>query len=107
MAILKVVGMKRFQGVLDDGKSIDSGKLFVEVKFDSSRNGEREFSAGSFVEELRLDGSSMVREIENLPLPALFDVQTERVGNGKTVRERVLSIRPFVEAPRQPVAAAK
>jgi len=107
MAILKVVGMKRFQGVMDDGKAIDSGKLFVECKFDSSRNGEREFSAGFFVEELRLDNSAMVREIENLPLPALFEVQSERVGNGRTVRERILSIRPYVEQSRQPAAVVK
>lgn len=109
MAILNVVGIKRFQGVLDDGKAIDSGKLFVQVSFDRSRNGDREFSSGFFVEELRLDSSAMVREIENLPLPALFDVQTERVGNGKTVRERVLSIRPYVEpqARPAPVSAQK
>jgi len=83
---------------MDDGKAIDSGKLFIECKFDSSRNGEREFAAGCFVEELRLDSSAMIREIENLPLPGLFEVVTERVGNGKTVRERVLSIRPHVPA---------
>lgn len=105
MAILRVVGVKRFQGVMDDGKQIDSGKLFVECKFDTSRNGEREFASGCFVEELRLDSSAMVREIENLPLPALFEVQTERVGNGKTVRERVLSIRPYVPAGAEKQAA--
>lgn len=105
MAILRVVGVKRFQGVMDDGKAIDSGKLFVECKFDTSRNGEREFASGCFVEELRLDSSAMVREIENLPLPALFEVQTERVGNGKTVRERVLSIRPHVPAGAEKAAA--
>lgn len=89
----KVVGLKRFQGVMD-GKSIDSGKIFIEVRLDDSRNGEKQFSKGLAFEEIRLPSSELVRRIEHTPLPAYFDVETERVSNGRESRELVIDLRP-------------
>lgn len=105
MARFKVVGFKRFQGDMD-GKSIDSGKLFIEIRLDDSRNGEKQFSKGVFTEELRLPSSEMVRRIEHIPLPAIFDIDTERVGNGRDSREIVLDLRPVDVVKPAPVKAA-
>lgn len=107
MARFKVVGFKRFEGNLD-GKNIDSGKLFCEVRLDDSRNGEKQFSKGVCTEELRLPSSELVKRIQHLPVPFMADIDTERVGNGKEVREVVLDVRP-IEVPKaapQPVAKA-
>jgi hypothetical protein len=90
---VKVIGLKRFQGTVD-GKSIDSGKLFIEVRLDERRNGTDQFAKGLAVEELRLPGSEMVRRLESLPLPFLAEVSTERVSNGRTASEVVVDVVP-------------
>lgn len=93
MARFKVVGFKRFQGSMD-GKPIDSGKLYIEIKLDDSRNSAQQFARGVFTEELRLPSSELVKRIEHLPLPFLAEIDTERVGNGRESREVVLDVRP-------------
>lgn len=102
MARFKVVGFKRFQGSMD-GKPIDSGKLYIEIKLDDSRNGPQQFAKGVFTEELRLPSSELVKRIEHLPLPFLADIDTERVGNGRESREVVLDVRPVDVVKPQPV----
>ena len=94
MARFKVVGIKRFTGTVD-GKAIDSGKLFIEVKLDDSRNSKDQFSKGFFTEELRLSSSELVKRLQEVPLPFMAEVDTERVGNGRESREVVLDVRPI------------
>jgi len=98
---IKVVGVKRWRGTLD-GKSIDSAKLFAEVRMDDSRNGSRDgndgFAAGIAFEELKLPGGSFCLPIESYlnsggKLPVLCDITVERVSNGKVVRELVTGVR--------------
>lgn len=89
----KVVGMKRFEGNVD-GKDLKSGKLYIEVRLDDSRNGEKQFSRGFFTEELTKVDIEIIKRIEHVTLPALFDIETERVGNGRESREVVIDARP-------------
>lgn len=93
---VKIVGIKRWKGVLD-GKTIDSAKVFIEVKMDGSRNGDRDgssaFAGGFCTEELKCP-SEAIRRVEHLPLPFYADLETERVSNGKTTSEVVLDVRP-------------
>ena len=105
MARFKVVGIKRFAGTLD-GKTIDSGKLFVEVKLDDSRNSAQQFAKGFATEELRLPTGELVKRIEHLPLPFYADVDTERVSNGRESKEVVLDVRPVEVVKAAPVKAA-
>jgi len=97
---VKVVGMKRWKGTLD-GKSIDSAKVFIEVKLDGSRNGDREgtssFSGGFCTEELKCP-SDAIKRVEHTPLPFMAELETERVSNGRDVREVVIDIRPIETA---------
>ncbi len=103
---VKVIGLKRFEGVVD-GKSIVSGKLFCEVKLDDSRNGEKQSAKGFAAEELRVS-ADIVKRLEHLPLPFMADAETERVSNGKEAREVVIDVRPLdvVRPAAQPKAAA-
>lgn len=93
MARFKVVGMKRFEGNVD-GKDIRSGKIYIEVRLDDSRNGEKQLSKGYFTEELTKIDPEIIKRVEHIPLPAIFDIETERVGNGRESREMVLDVRP-------------
>lgn len=93
MARFKVVGVKRFEGVVD-GKALKSGKLYVEVRLDDSRNSADQHSKGYFTEELKKVDPELIKRIEHIPLPAIFELDTERVGNGRESHEVVLDIRP-------------
>lgn len=96
MSTFKVVGLKRFEGSMD-GKNIDSGKLFVELALDDTRNGKDMFSKGITVEEIRLQDSEIIKRLEHIPLPFEAHIITKRVSNGTKSREVVLDVRP-VEA---------
>lgn len=102
---VKVVGLKRFTGSVD-GSHIDSGKLFVEVKLDGSRNNKDQHAAGFAVEELRLPSSELVKRLEHLPLPFLAEVETERVSNGKQAREVVIEVKPMAVDVSKPAKVA-
>ncbi|MEK8084889.1 hypothetical protein WNB94_00600 [Aquabacterium sp. A3] len=109
MARFYVVGIKRFQGTVD-GKQINSGKLFVNCRLDESRNSPEQYASGHFTETIERVDPELIKRIEHVPLPAWFDIETERVGNGKESREMVLDIRPAehqnLKAAAQPVKAA-
>lgn len=100
----KVVGMKRFDGNVD-GKEIKSGKLYIEVRLDDSRNGDKQSSRGYFTEELSKVDIDIIKRIEHVSLPAMMDIETERVGNGRESREVVIDVRPVeLVKPVAPVA---
>lgn len=103
---VKVIGIKRFEGTLD-GKAINSGKLFCEVKLDDSRNGQTQFSKGLAIEEIRLPSAELVKRVEHLPLPFWAELDTERVSNGREAKEVVYDIRPVDLATPAPVKAVK
>jgi hypothetical protein len=102
---VKVVALKLFQGTVD-GKALDSGKVFVEVNLDSTRNSETQFGAGTVTEELRLPSAEHVRRIKHLPLPFMADLDVQRVSNGKVSKEVVMDIRPIDLAKPAQVARA-
>lgn len=103
---VKVIGIKRFEGTLD-GKSINSGKLYCEVKLDDSRNGQTQFAKGLALEEIRLPSAELVKRIEHLPLPFMAELDTERVSNGRESKEVVYDVRPIDLASAAPVKAVK
>jgi hypothetical protein len=89
---VKVIGLKRWKGTVD-GKAIDSGKLFVEVRLDDSRNTADALAKGYASEELKV-APEVVHRLEHLPLPFEAEVSTERVSNGRQSREHVTDVRP-------------
>lgn len=99
-----VVGRKRWAGTMQDGKAVDSAKLFVQVNLDDSRNDDKANAAGYCTEEIRLDGGHMLKPVEHLPLPFMVELELVRVSNGKTSRERVIGLKP-VEAAKVVKAA--
>lgn len=104
MSRMEITGFKRFKGTVD-GKAIDSGKVFVRVKIDDSRNSADQRAGGFCTEELRVD-PSILKRIEHNPMPLICDVDTERVSNGKEAREVVIDIRPVDVSPAKPLKAA-
>jgi hypothetical protein len=101
--VVEVVGLKAFKGVVQ-GDTIDSGKLFARVKFDTRFNEKgKNFAAGQFVEEWRLPSAEHVFRMQHIPLPFMCDLEVDRVSNGKETKEVVIDCRPVdTVKPMQP-----
>lgn len=105
MQRVKIVAMKRWAGTLD-GKTIDSAKLFVEVKMDGTRNSKESFATGVATEEIKLPNGEHIKRIEHIPVPFFADLETERVSNGKTARDVVTAVIPVESATGAKLKAA-
>jgi hypothetical protein len=108
---VKVVGAKRWAGTVD-GDKIDSAKLFVEVRLDDTRNGRNNgndaWAGGIAIEEIKLPNGLYLADLESHinrggKFPVECEVTTERVSNGKTVRELVTEVKVLDQAGQQPV----
>lgn len=103
---VKVTGFKYFTGKLDDGKMINSGKLYAECKLDGSRNdSDRQWASGIFTEEFKVPVEA-VKRIMHIPCPFMAELDIERVGNGKESRDQVIDIKPLDLVKAAPVKAA-
>jgi hypothetical protein len=84
-----VRGAKMFKGQMDDGKQIDSGKLFVEVILKESDN-----AFGMCTEPMKCKDSSVVQSIKHLPFPFIAELDIEMVSGSKGMEQTVLAVRP-------------
>lgn len=85
-----VRGAKMFQGRMDDGKQIDSGKLFVEVVLKASDN-----AFGMCTEPMKCKDSSVVAAIKHLPFPFLAELTIETVSGSKGMEQICLAVKPL------------
>lgn len=105
--LVSVIGMKAFKGIVD-GKAIDSGTLFSNVKLDDRFNKPGEnYKTGDGVEEWKLGSSELVFRIAHLKPsksnPVLMRLEVERVSNGRETKEIVIDAVPVDPVPvRQP-----
>lgn len=82
-------GAKMFNGRMDDGKQIDSGKLFVEVNLKASDN-----AFGMCTEPMKCRNSAVVESIKHLSFPFLAELDIEMVSGSKGMEQTVLAVRP-------------
>jgi len=95
-------GAKMFKGRMDDGKEIDSGKLFVEVILKESDN-----AFGMCTEPMKCKNSAVIESIKHLTFPFIAELDIDMVSGSKGLEQTVLTVRP-VQAirPQAPAAAA-
>jgi hypothetical protein len=93
-------GAKKFKGQMDDGKQIDSGKLFVEVILKESDN-----AFGMCTEPMKCKDSAVVDTIKQLKFPFIAELDIEMVSGSKGMEQTVLAVRP-VQAIREQAPAA-
>lgn len=101
--VIEMIGMKAFKDVLD-GKPVDSGTLYSNVKLDHRYNKPGiNFKAGDAVEEWKLGSADIVFRIAHLnpskSNPILMRLEIERLSNGKETKEIVMDAVP-VEQPK-------
>lgn len=99
-------GAKMFKGQMDDGKQIDSGKLFVEVILKESDN-----AFGMCTEPMKCKNSAVVQSIKHLKFPFIAELDIEMVSGSKGMEQTVLQVRPVQaireQAPSAAAASAK
>lgn len=84
-----VRGAKKFKGSMDDGKNIDSGKLFVEVILKASDN-----AFGMCTEPMKCTDSSVVDSIKDLTFPFIAELDIDMVSGSKGMEQVVVAVRP-------------
>ena len=85
-----VRGAKMFKGQMDDGKQIDSGKLFVEVILKESDN-----AFGMCTEPMKCKNSSVVEAIRHNTFPFIAELEIEMVSGSKGMEQTVLAVAPI------------
>lgn len=85
-----VRGAKMFKGAMDDGKNIDSGKLFVEVVLKASDN-----AFGMCTEPMKCKDSSVIESIKHNPFPFIAELDIDMVSGSKGMEQVVLAVRPL------------
>lgn len=94
-----VRGAKMFKGQMDDGKQIDSGRLFVEVILKESDN-----AFGMCTEPMKCKNSSVVESVKHLTFPFIAELDIEMVSGSKGMEQTVLAVVP-VQAIKQAAVA--
>lgn len=85
-----VRGAKMFKGRMDDGKEIDSGKLFVEVILKESDN-----AFGMCTEPMKCKNSAVVESVKHLTFPFIAELEIEMVSGSKGMEQNVLTVVPM------------
>jgi len=86
---VKVMGVKFFKGTIDD-KAIDSGKIFVEEALDFTRGTAKGYAS----QEYALGNAEAAQVLMKLEFPLMAVVEFQRVTNGDTSKNVVMSVRP-------------
>lgn len=89
-----VRGAKMFKGKMDDGKQIDSGKLFVEVILKESDN-----AFGMCTEPMKCTDSSVVESIKHNSFPFIAELDIAMVSGSKGMEQVVTAVRPVQRIP--------
>lgn len=90
MTQVTLLGAKRSKGVLDDGTSYDSTKLYLQMPMQKSDD-----TVGFAGVELNWGDSDNFPIIKNLSFPCEVDVTIELVTNGKTSKSVVTDLQPI------------
>ncbi|STZ08298.1 Uncharacterised protein [Moraxella caprae] len=90
MQQVTILGVKRSQGTLDNGKAYNSTKIYVQTKMKETID-----QAGFGVAEYAWGDSSNFEKINKLSFPFLANIDLETVTNGKTVQLVVNDVVPI------------
>ena len=93
-ASITVIGMKRSKGQLENGQAYDSTKVYALTELDDSKGDAK----GEFGAEFNMGTSDEFAKYSHLPFPFSAVADMEIVGNGKTSKTVIVSLKPVAEA---------
>lgn len=97
-AKVTIRGARSYLGILDDGKKIDSGKIFIDV----DQKGENAY--GTCTMEYKCIDSKLIDSIKHNPFPFVADVMILQETNGKVLTQLVTAIKPLQQEPKPKAA---
>ena len=103
VAQVTIRGAKLFKGRMDDGKDIDSGKIFVDTDLAGSEKGT---GWGICTSELKCRNSAVVETINKNPFPFIAEIHINVETNGKTMTQVVEKVTPLKRADKEPAQKA-
>lgn len=86
---VKVTGVKFFKGDID-GKSIDSGKIFIEEALDFTTGRAKGYAS----QDYSLANADAVKGLMHNEFPLICEVEFMRVTNGDTTKNIVTGVKP-------------
>ncbi|MBC3871921.1 hypothetical protein [Undibacterium oligocarboniphilum] len=86
-----VLGMKASKGMMENGVTYDSTKVFTQVRLDDSKGTAKGFSGGDYT----FGDSSVFEKYKHLTFPLLAEVEFDQVTSGKLVRQIIVSLQPL------------
>lgn len=86
-----VTGMKSSKGVLENGQSYDSSKVYVQTRLDDSKGTAKGFATV----EYNFGDSTMFDKYKHLPFPFEANVETEMVTSGRAMKTIITAIQPL------------
>jgi hypothetical protein len=89
-AEVTVIGMKRSKGQLENGQAYDSTKVYALTELDDSKGDAK----GQFGAEFNMGTSDEFGKYSALPFPFKAVAEMEIIGNGKTSKTVILSLKP-------------
>lgn len=88
-----VIGMKRSKGQLENGTAYDSTKVYALTELDASKGDAK----GQFGAEFNMGTSDEFAKYSGLPFPFKAVAEMEIVGNGKTSKTVMVSLKPVTK----------
>jgi len=89
-----VIGIKRSKGTLDNGQAYDSTKVYALTELDDSKGDAK----GKFGAEFNMGTSDEYTKYAGLNFPFDAVAEMEIVGNGKSSKTVMVSLKPIAEA---------
>ncbi|MBU7437012.1 hypothetical protein [Paraburkholderia fungorum] len=88
---IKVLGMKSNKGMMDNGQTYDSTKVYVETALDDTKGNAKGFA----VAEYTLGLSEEFGKYKHLPFPFMADATVEIVTTGKAQKTQLVELKPI------------
>ncbi len=102
-AQVTIRGAKLFRGRMDDGKDIDSGKIFVDVDLAGSEKGT---GWGICTSELKCRNAAVVETINRNSFPFIAELDITVETNGKVMTQVIEKVTPLKRLEEKPAQKA-
>ena len=88
---VKVLGMKSNKGMMDNGQSYDSTKVYVETALDDTKGNAKGFASAEYT----LGLSDEFGKYKHLPFPFMAEATVEIVTTGKAQKTQLVELKPI------------
>lgn len=91
MAKVTITGMKASKGVLENGTSYDSTKVYVQTRLDESKGNAKGFATA----EYNFGDAATYDKYRHLSFPLIAEVEYDTVTSGRMAKTIIVSCQPI------------